>query len=95
MSRLFASAEPVSEVCSTCRGVLRLQARWTRPQATGEERRQEIARLALQVRWFVLALNKTRPCPSHRGTLRLARHLVMTFEAVEPLQAPALAESIT
>jgi hypothetical protein len=95
MSRLFASAEPVSDICSTCHGVLRLQARWTRLQATGEVSQERITRLALEARWFVLALEKTQPCPSHRGTLRLAKHLILSFEVAEPAYSVVLAESLS
>jgi hypothetical protein len=83
MSRLLSSPDFMPDVCSTCRGVLRLQARWTRVQGTGETRRQRIERMAEEARWFVLTLEKVRPCPSHRGVLRLACHLTDELETVE------------
>jgi hypothetical protein len=39
--------------------------------------------MAEEARWFVLALEKVRPCPAHRGVLRLACHLADQLESVE------------
>jgi hypothetical protein len=87
MSRPWPSTDTMSDVCSTCRGVLRLQARWTRLQETGESRRERIERMAAEAQWFVLTLEKVRPCPSHAGVLRLARHLARELWSTDPFRA--------
>jgi len=69
------SRSPSIEICSTCRGVLRLQARWTRLEGAGEARHESVERMGAEARWFVMALEKGRPCPSHAGVSRLAQHL--------------------
>ena len=70
------------DICRTCQGVLRLQARWTRLEVTGDARRQAVERLGAEARWFVQTLEKVRPCPSHAGVLRLARHLTESLATV-------------
>ena len=87
MSRPFSFTDVAPDVCSTCHGVLRLQARWTRLRETGEERQQKIERMAAEARWFVMTLEKVRPCPSHAGVLRLARHLAGEPGTADPRRA--------
>jgi NMD protein affecting ribosome stability and mRNA decay len=81
MSQLELHPDWPTAVCSTCHGVLRLQARWTRARA-GERTRESVERMAEEARWFAMALEKIDLCPSHGGIRRLARELARELEAV-------------
>ena len=82
MSQLDLAPNTVTAVCTTCHGVLRLQARWTHFRA-GESRREDVERMAGEARWFAMALEKIRPCPSHGGIRLLASELAQELEAVD------------
>lgn len=67
------------DLCRTCLGVLRLQARLTRLDRAAADVDQEAERLFAEARWFVLALGRVRPCAGHKGVTRLARLLAETL----------------
>jgi hypothetical protein len=83
MSRLLPFEDIANDICLTCNGVLRLQARWTQFQGTGASRREDVERMAQEARWFAMALKKIRPCPSHGGVRRLASDLADELEAID------------
>ena len=82
MSQLELPPDTVTAACVTCHGALRLQARWTRHRA-GESRRDDIERMAQEARWFAMALEKIRPCPSHGGIRLLASELAEELRTVD------------
>jgi hypothetical protein len=79
--------ETTFDICSTCQGVIRLQARCTRLRADADVVGPGVERLGAEARWFVQTLEKVRPCPSHAGVLRLARHLAGEPGTADPFRA--------